>query len=202
MKEKIEDIAKDISGAITKNTKYLMLFGIFSLIFGIIGLFMSPAMTIASILVFGIFVLITGGLFLYEGFTAPKWDGRFLNILLSLIYLAAGVIMLVYPGPSAIWFTLFIAAFLIVMGTIRIIMGFKAKSKVDKWMWIVFSGVLNIVLGILIYAQWPLSGEWVIGLFISIDLMIQGINAIVISQTVKENHEDIATQVKHANEMN
>jgi uncharacterized membrane protein HdeD (DUF308 family) len=68
----------------------------------------------------------------------------------------------------------------------RIIAGFQVKGELDGWGWMVFAGILNIILGLLIYAQWPASGLWVIGLFISIELIIQGINAIVLSREIKK----------------
>jgi uncharacterized membrane protein HdeD (DUF308 family) len=60
----------------------------------------------------------------------------------------------------------------------------------------VFSGVLNIILGMLIYVQWPYSGLWIIGLFISVELMIQGFNAIVLSRSVKTVQKNIHSEIK------
>lgn len=160
-------------------------FGILSLVLGVMGTFMSVAVTMASIMVFGILLIIAGVIFLVDSFSAPEWKGRLLGLLISLLYVAGGIIMVLYPTGSAVWFTLFIAAFLIVIGATRIFMGFKIKDIVKAWGWMVFGGILSIVLGIMIYAQWPFSGLWVIGLFISIEMIIQGFNAIILSRVIK-----------------
>jgi len=132
-----------------------------------------------------------GFVFLVEAFSAPQWKGKLMNLLIALLYIVAGGIMIVNPAGSAVWFTLFIAAFLIVVGVTRMIVGFQIKDEISEWGWMVFGGVLSIILGILIYMQWPLSGLWVIGLFISIELMVQGVNAIALSRVIKQGQKDI-----------
>ena len=189
------NIAQEISGAVTKNRKRLLGFGILSLILGIIGTFMSVTMTMTSMIFFGILIVIGGFIFLVEAFSAPQWKGKLLNLLIALLYIIAGGMMIANPAGSAVWFTLFIAAFLIVVGMMRIVMGFQIKNEISEWGWMVFGGVLSIILGILIYAQWPLSGLWVIGLFISIELIVQGVNAIVLSRVIKQGQKDIKQEL-------
>jgi len=185
MSNETEYLKEVAAGAVTQNRKRLMGFGILSLVLGVMGTFMSVAVTMASIMVFGILLIIAGVIFLVDSFSAPEWKGRLLGLLISLLYVAGGIIMVLYPTGSAVWFTLFIAAFLIVIGATRIFMGFKIKDIVKAWGWMVFGGILSIVLGIMIYAQWPFSGLWVIGLFISIEMIIQGFNAIILSRVIK-----------------
>ena len=181
-----ENLVNEISGAVTKNRKRLMGFGIVTLIFGIIGVYMSVAMTMASILVLGIFIFLVGVVFVIEAFSAPNWKGKLAYILLSLLYIAGGAVIVMNPAASAVWFTLFLAIFFIVIGIFRIIAGFQAKGEVSSWGWIVFVGILDIVLGIMIYSHWPVSGLWVIGLFISIELIVRGIDAIILSRQAKK----------------
>jgi len=192
MNEEAVALEEPISNTVTRNRKRLMGFGILSLLFGIIGIFMSTVVTITSMIFFGILVIVGGVIFLVESFSAPKWKGKILSFMLALLYLVAGVVMITNPEGSAIWFTLFIASFVIAICAMRIIRCFQIKNELNEWGWMVFAGVLNIVLGLLIYAQWPYSGLWIIGLFISIELMIQGINAIVLSRSVKSAQKDLS----------
>ena len=185
MSNETEYLKEVIASTVTQNRKRLLGFGILSLVLGVMGTFMSVAVTMASIMVFGMLLIIAGVIFLIDSFSAPEWKGRLLGLLISLLYVAGGIVMVMYPTGSAVWFTLFIAAFLIVIGATRIFMGFKIKDIVKAWGWMVFGGILSIVLGIMIYAQWPFSGLWVIGLFISIEMIIQGFNAIILSRVIK-----------------
>ena len=161
-------------------------YGILSVIFGFIGLYMSTAMTMTTILILGIFILILGIVFMIEAFSAPDWQGKLLNLGLSILYAGAGVVTISNPEASAVWFTLFLAVFLAMIGVLRIIMALKIRKRTGAWTWVAFGGVLNIILGLLVYMGWPQSGLWVIGMFISIEFIIQGINAIILSRIVKK----------------
>jgi len=190
MKTEAEEVLEIVSEAITKNRKRLMWFGIISLILGVIGTFMSTIITMTSVIMLGIFVIIIGIIFFIEVFSAPKWKGKLFSFVIATLYIISGAIMIGNPMGSAVSFTLFIAIILIVLGIARIIIAFQVKNQTDGWIWIIFSGILNILLGVMIYAQWPESGLWVIGLFVSIDLIIQGINAIILSRIANEMVEE------------
>lgn len=185
------DIYALSAGMVTKNRKRLMGYGILSVIFGFVGLYMSTYMTITSILIVGIFMLIIGIVFSVEAFSAPKWEGKLLNLALAVLYTGAGLVMVVNPVASAVWVTLFLAIFLTMIGVMRIIMAFQIKNETRGWTWIAFGGLLNIILGALVYMQWPESGLWVIGMFISIELIINGVNAITLSSIVKEVQKEM-----------
>ena len=195
MSKETEYLKEVVAGAVTQNRKRLMGFGILSLILGIIGTFMSVAVTMASMMIFGILFIVAGVVFLIDSFSAPEWKGRLWGLLISLLYVAGGIVMVMYPAGSATWFTLFIAAFLIMIGVTRIFMGFRVKDLISSWGWMVFSGILSIILGMMIYAEWPVSGLWVIGLFISVELIMQGINAIMLSRVIKTAQKDIRTEL-------
>jgi len=188
------DLAALTMGMVTQNRKRLMGYGIISLIFGFIGLYMSTLMTISTILVIGIFMLLIGIVFSVEAFSAPRWKGKLLNLLLSVLYIGAGIVTVMNPLSSAVWFTLFLAVFLAMIGILRIIMAFQIKNKTRGWAWVLFGGLLNIMLGVLVYMGWPESGLWVIGMFISIELIIHGFNAIVLSRIVKERQKETLSQ--------
>ena len=188
------DINTLTTGMVTKNRKRLMGYGILSVIFGFIGLYMSTLMTMTTILILGIFMLITGIVFIVESFSSPEWKGKLLNLGLSVLYTAAGVVTIINPVGAAVWFTLFLAIFLAMIGLLRIIMAFQIKKQTSAWAWVAFGGTLNIVLGVLVYMGWPESGLWVIGMFISIELIIHGFNAIVLSRIVKEAQKENFSQ--------
>ena len=178
-------------GMVTRNRKRLMAYGILAIIFGLIGVYMSTAMTITSILVMGIFLLIIGILSIVESFSAPRWDGKLINLGLSMLYIIAGAVTIYNPIASAVWFTLFLSIFLGVMGVFRLVMSFQIRDESSAWIWVALGGISNIILSILIYLEWPESGLWVIGLFISIELIIQGVNAISLSSIIKDTEDEV-----------
>jgi uncharacterized membrane protein HdeD (DUF308 family) len=194
MQDKNIDLDTIVAGMVTQNRKRLMGYGILSIILGFIGIYLSTAMTMTTILFMGIFLIIIGIIFLIETFSAPDWKGKFLNLALSILYVGGGVVTVLNPVSTAIWFTLFLAVFLTMIGVLRIIMAFQIKDRTDAWSWIAFGGLLNIILGVLVYMQWPASGLWVIGLFISIELIIHGFNAMILSRIARKTQKENLSQ--------
>ena len=139
---------EQLAGEVRANWGWLLFVGIALVVLGTIGLYMVGTLTLVSILYFGVLVIAGGVLTLIDAFKAEGWKAKLWEILIGVLYIVAGLIMILYPGASAVWFTAFIAAFLLVSGIFRIIMGFQVRSEVKGWGWIVFGGAASIVLAL------------------------------------------------------
>lgn len=180
-----KQVLDEVSTQMNKNWKILMIIGALTLFLGIVGMGMNVTMTIVSILYIGLFIIFGGILHLIDAFIVDGWKNKLLGGLIALMYLVAGALMIKYPAASAAWFTLFIAFFFLIVGIFRVVIGFQLRQENSGWGWTVISGVAAIILGILIYNQWPVSGLWVIGLFVSIELIMQGISTITVAMAVR-----------------
>ncbi len=159
-----------------KKWGWLLALGILMIILGTIGMFMSVWVTLATVLVFGGFAL-AGGIFqIIQAFKAKeeKWAGRLPHLLIAIIYILMGIIIVVDPVAAGLGITLAIAALLIAIGITRIVYAFKCRKQ--KWRWILplVFGIIDLILGIIIIINWPISGLWVIGLFVSIEMIMNG----------------------------
>jgi uncharacterized membrane protein HdeD (DUF308 family) len=178
---------ENVVGEVRKNWGWLLFIGVALIVLGAIGLYMTGALTLVSMLYFGILVIAGGILMLIDAFKAEGWKEKTWNILIALAYIIVGMVMIANPGKSAAWFTLFISAFLLVSGAFRVIMGFKMRKEVGGWVLTVIGGVASIVLAVMIFSQWPVSGLWVIGLFIAIEMIMHGISLVTIALACKAN---------------
>lgn len=87
------------------------------------------------------------------------------------------------PGATAVALTLLIAMFLIFGGIFRI--AAAVSVRYPNWGWVLLHGGVNLLLGILIWRQWPLSGLWVIGLFIGIEMLFNGWSLVMLGLSAK-----------------
>jgi uncharacterized membrane protein HdeD (DUF308 family) len=94
-------------------------------------------------------------------------------VLIALLYVAGGVYMTLHPTLAAVSLTLLLGAMFITVGLLRAIMAFQLKPA-KGWWWPLVSGLVSLVLGSLILAEWPQSGLFIIGLFIAIELIFNG----------------------------
>ena len=102
------------------NWGWLMAMGVVVTLLGAVGLYMAGTLTIASLFLFGVLTIAAGVATLVDAFRAEGWKAKLWEMLIALVYIAAGIVMLLYPGASAVWFTLFIAAFLFTSGVLRV----------------------------------------------------------------------------------
>lgn len=153
---------------------------------------LGTAMTALGIISSGYLVLTTLVTTMYLGFlligaaivqfiqvfkTAVTGD-KLLNILLATLYAIAGGLIVYNPMLQAINLTLLLAIMLIATGAARVI--FTLFHSMPYRLLVAINGAISVVLGLLIWSQWPLSGFWVIGLFTAIHLIFTGITWIII----------------------
>ena len=95
-------------------------------------------------------------------------------------YGIAGIYMLMNPLLGVVSLTLVLAAFLLFEGTLEIALYFRIR-RVRHAGWVLFDGIVTLILGILIWAQWPSSSVWVIGTLVGISLIFSGISRFMLS---------------------
>ena len=169
----LTDAQKAMFGELEKNWGWLMAFGILSILLGTVGIGMSYMLTQFTLVFFGL-LLIVGGVFqLLETLKCRGWKSVAWNLLIALLYIGAGVVMVMDPRQVGVSLTLIIAWILIAVGILRAIMAFQVKPAAG-WYWPLISGLVSVLLGGMIMAEWPQSGLWIIGLFIAIELIFHG----------------------------
>jgi len=178
-------LQKEVFGDLSKNWGWLLAFGIISIILGVIGLGRAVAFTVAGVFFFGALILSGGIIQFIQAFKCKGWKGFIWHLLIALLYIFAGISVMTRPLAASALFTLMLAGAIIAVGIIRIIMALKLRGT-KGWGWLLFGGIVALVLGLMIAAQWPVSGLWVIGLFIAIELIMNGWSYVFIALAAKE----------------
>ncbi len=129
-------------------------------------------LTVTVTWIFGFILLGSGIAEFVNAFWVGRWSGLLFHALIGVMYALVGLMIIEQPARAAIQITLVIALFLMFSGALRVV--FAAVERFPGWGWVIFNGVIAFALGLMIYKQWPLSGAWVIGLFIGIDLILNG----------------------------
>jgi uncharacterized membrane protein HdeD (DUF308 family) len=136
--------------------------------------------TLAMELLLGWILVLGGVVEIIQAFRTAKWKGFLFTLLGGLLTLGVGIILLIYPLTGILSLTLLIAAFFIVSGALRSVLAFKLRP-LDQWGWLLFSGIVALVLGVLILAQWPEVAGWVVGVLVGIDLIFAGWTSIMLA---------------------
>lgn len=168
---------------VRKHSTWFLAIGIALVILGMVAIGYAVEMTIVSVMFLG-WLLIIGGLFeVIHGFSRRLWSGFFINLLGGVLYTVAGVVMVANPALAAVTLTLVIAIILIVAGLFRLFIAFT--TPLHHRGWLILNGAISILLGVMIWKSWPVSGLWVIGLFIGIDMVFDGWTEIMLALSVR-----------------
>ncbi|NEX18500.1 MAG: hypothetical protein C1943_18350 [Halochromatium sp.] len=171
-------------GDLEKNWGWLLAFGIFSIILGTIGLGMTFMLTELAVVFFAALLIIGGVFQILDALKCQGWKSTIWHVLIALLYIGVGVYMSIHPVVAAVSLTLVVGAMLIASGIVRTIMAFQVKPAAG-WYWPLISGIISLVLGGLILAEWPQSGLSIIGLFIAIELIFNGWSYLFIALAAK-----------------
>ncbi len=169
------------------NWKWMLILGIGMLLFGTIGLVASNLLTLASIYFFGGLVLAGGIMQIIHAFRTQEkqWGGKLQHWLIALLYLSMGTLIIWDPFATSITLTIFIAVIFTIIGIIRLNFAFFSRKQGWKWLLPTFSGLINLILAILIIATLPESALWFIGLFIAIEMLMNGWFLVLLAMRVK-----------------
>jgi len=181
-KTDIEIIAVDLK----RSWGWLLGLGILFVILGSIGLGMVVGLTLASVFFIGVLLLVAGISQIIDVFKSKEWRGVLWHALIAVLYLFGGGVVIYDPILASTVITALLAWMLIIIGITRLIMA-SALREAAGWGWIVFAGITAIILGILILLQWPYSGMWILGLFIAIELLVNGWTYIFVALTLRNS---------------
>jgi uncharacterized membrane protein HdeD (DUF308 family) len=170
--------------AVRKASRWSMVWGILMFICGILAICLPLASSIGIVLVLAWLILFAGIWHLFFAFHAHGVGAFLWQILLTVVYGIAGVYMLMNPLLGVLSLTLVLAVFLFFEGILELFLYFRIRP-VRHSGWVLFDGIVTLILGLLIWAQWPSSAAWILGTLVGISLIFSGISRFMLSSTLR-----------------
>src|SRR6516225_8686073 len=155
----------------------LILSGILAVVVGIIAIAWPNVTILALVILFAVYAFIAGGLQAARAFSSRSAGPVFGYLLLALIDLAAGVIALVWPGPTAFVLVIVVGAWALVGGVVEVVAGFGSGETAGTRALFIVSGLVSVAFGILLFAR-PGVGAVTLALLFGLYSMIYGFSQI------------------------
>ena len=206
-----EAVAAPVAKAVKKDSTTLIILGILTVILGVLSL-ISPMMAGLTVAVMvGILMIIGGIARTIFAFKAQSWGKGILAFVLGALTLLVGLVMVFRPVLGLTSLTLVLAAYFFIDGIFEIFEAFDLKP-LKGWGWMLFGGIVSVLLGFMIWRQWPVSGAWAIGILFGIKLIFAGVAMTAIGsagrsfagkaedaiEDVKEAAQEVVEKVKDA----
>lgn len=161
------------SGEARTKWRWFATLGAIFIALGVIAVSNLLLATMVTIYYAGVLIIVAGVVQIIQSFGIKTWDGFFLWLSSGVLYTAAGVMIFMNPLLASVIFTLLLALLTAASGFSRICLGIKARHE-DGWQWIIASGSVTTIVGLIFLTGWPVNSLWLLGLVLSIDLIFQG----------------------------
>src|SRR6478672_11523442 len=157
---------------------WLVVLGIALIVLGAILLGSPVIATLATVTALGVLILIGGCMEIVGAFWCQEWSGFFLALLSGILGAVVGLMLLSNPIQAGMALTILLASFLFVGGIFKSVAALA--HRFGGWGWLLLSGVIDVVLGVLIWRELPWSGLTIIGVLVGISLIFRGVSWLMV----------------------
>ncbi|SRR5579883_1479072 len=132
-------------------------------------------------------IILFGGISkLVYAFQTRQERGFIWQILLGILYIATALLLFVYPLQGILTLTLALGIFLLVEGVFEIVYAFQRRAE-SNWVWSLANGITTLILGGLIWFEWPFNGPFAIGLLVGISIIFTGTSRILLALAARSS---------------
>jgi uncharacterized membrane protein HdeD (DUF308 family) len=175
---------------IQKSLKTITIIGIATLILGIIALIYPEAFGKASVAAIGVLMIIGGILRLVFAAATYSMGSMFMRYLYAILMTVAGIYIVANPDIGLKALTMVLAIYFIIDGITAIVYSFSLMP-LGGGMYLLFSGGLSLLIGILIFSNWPEASNYVIGIYVGVKLLGDGIMLALTGHSFKKSIETV-----------
>lgn len=156
----------------------LIVEGVIFTILGFLAVALPGISTLSVELFIGWLLVFAGAVQLYRTIKGGSHATGFAGSLCtSILYLLFGILLLFFPVAGIISLTLLLTLFFIAEGIAKIVLGFQLRPF-RQWGWFILNGILALIMAFIIWAGWPGTAFWVLGLLVGINMIFFGIALI------------------------
>ncbi|MEJ2007422.1 MAG: DUF308 domain-containing protein [Acidobacteriota bacterium] len=151
----------------------MKIFGVIAIVLGVLAMLAPLQAGISVAVLVGLFVLISGVLRMVWAFESHTFGRGLLKFVVGGLTLICGIVLVADPILASGFLTVLVSLYLIVDGAFEIVAATRLRAE-SGWSWMFFGGIVSIVLGLILWAQFPLVGAWAIGIQLGIKLLFVG----------------------------
>jgi uncharacterized membrane protein HdeD (DUF308 family) len=165
---------------INRAAGWSIVFSVLMMVAGILAIVVPPASGIAVTILLGWLLVFCGGVHLAYAWETRHSGGVRWGLLLSVIYIAAGVYISLHPMAGLESLTLVLAAYLLAESVLEFILAYQLRPLRGSG-WLVLDGIVTLILAVMIGWTWPSSSLWVVGTLVGISMLFSGITRLMLS---------------------
>jgi uncharacterized membrane protein HdeD (DUF308 family) len=173
--DEVREVREQLRSAVRRHWIWFLSEGIVLVILGVLALMAPTIASVAATVFFGWILLLSGIVGLISTLRARTAPGFGWSLLSALVGIAAGVLLLAWPLSGTVSLTAVLIAFLLLEGAVSIMYALEHRGALSgQWGWMLASGILDVVLGVLLLIGLPATALWALGLLVGINMLFGG----------------------------
>ncbi len=173
------------SNVVRQASTWSIVLGVLLIIFGTLAIGLPFLAAIALTGFIAWLIVLAGVVHLILAFHTHGAGSLIWKLLVGIAYLFFGGYLIVHPVLGVASLTLLLGSLFLIEGVLNIVLFFKMRS-VGGSSWVLLDGIVTLLLGLLIYMQWPSSSLWAIGTLVGISMIISGVTRVMLSLAVRK----------------
>lgn len=169
-----------------------IVWGAFLIIFGMLAIGSPFLAAVAVSVVVAWLIVLAGVVHLVLAFRAHGAGSMIWKLLVGVAYLCFGGYLILHPVLGVASLTLVLAVLFLIEGVLDLVLFFKMRPMHGS-SWVLVDGIITLLLGGMIYMQWPSSAMWAIGTLVGVSMIISGISRVAMSLAVRRATSEIAS---------
>ena len=179
-----EQVTGNFIDAIGKHARSAGIAGVVMIICGILAVAAPLAAGISITIIVGVLLAGGGIAQCLLAFRVGALGQGLLIFVIGLLTTVAGFFMLSQPLEGLAAITIFLAIYFVLTGLFELIAAMQLRP-ISGWGWLLFNGFVTLLLGAIIWRQFPVSGVWAVGILFGIKLMMSGWWLVVVGRSVR-----------------
>jgi uncharacterized membrane protein HdeD (DUF308 family) len=182
------------SGIARQASTLSILWGVSLIILGTLAVG-SPLLAAVAVNAFIAWLLVLAGVVHLTVAFHTREAGRLVwRVLVGLAYLFCGTYLIMHPALGVASLTLVLASLFLVEGILNIALYFQARS-IQGSAWLLIDGIITLLLGLMIYTQWPSSSAWAIGTLVGVSMIVSGVTRVMLSLALRKVADTISSKL-------
>jgi len=159
--------------------------GVLLIIFGMVAIGSPLLAAVAVNVAIAWLIVLAGAVHVMLAFRAHGAGSMLWKLLVGIAYFFFGAYLVMHPLLGVESLTLILASLFLIEGILNIILYFKMRSLGGS-SWVLVDGIITLLLGLMIYLQWPSSSAWAIGILVGVSMIISGLTRVMLSLAVRK----------------
>jgi len=182
------------SGVVRSASTLSILWGVTLIILGMLAVGSPFIAALAVNVIIAWLIVLAGVVHLTVAFHTREAGSLIWRLLVGLAYVCFGVYLIARPALGVVSLTLVLASLFLVEGILNIVLFFRIRPLQGS-SWVLIDGIITLLLGLMIYLQWPSSSAWAIGTLVGVSMIISGVTRVMLSLAVRKATDTISSKV-------